>query len=352
MQGKRRNVTIVEVAEMADVSIGTVSRHLNELPVRRPNRDRIEQAIAALGYRRNAQAAAMKTDKTHMIGLLVPGFDDFHARILEQLTKAIRRTKRALLTYCHGHDPETFGEALDFFAEQRVDALIIDGPRFTDLQIDDLTRQRIPIVLYNDVVKGVAADRVVVDNFKASYLAVRHLIDIGHRRIAILPGWESDSTARLRSEGFEAAMREQGLPIEPSYLCPGDWGPDQAYVSTKALFALSEPPTAIFASNYQIAVGALTWLKEQGLRVPDDLSLVSFDDVALFRLHEAGITAIAQPLARIAESIADLLVLRLTAPQDDAPRTVTLDCDLILRGSTRRPAAPKQTTTPSDRWRA
>ena len=341
--GRNRSATIVDVAALANVAIGTVSRHLNGFPIRRSNRDQIERAIAELGYRRNAVAAAMKTDKTHMIGLLVPAFDDFHARILEQLTISIRRTKRALLTYCHSNDPETFGEALDFFATQRVDALIIDGPRFTNRQIEDLTKMGIPIVLYNDVTSGLTADRVVVDNFKASFLAVRHLIDIGHQKIAILQGRETDSTARLRLEGYEAAMREQGLMIDPSYKLPGDWGPDQAYASTKALLALPEPPTAIIASNYQIAVGVLTWLKERNLKVPDDLSLISFDDVTLFRLHDAGITALAQPLTRIAESITDLLVLRLTTPHDGVARTITLDCDLILRGSTRRPAVTKQT---------
>jgi LacI family transcriptional regulator len=347
-QPRKRSATIVDVANSANVAIGTVSRHLNGLPVRRGNRNQIEQAIADLGYRRNAVAAAMKTDKTHMIGLLVPGFDEFHAQVLQRLAQSIRRTERALVTYCHSNDPKIFREALDFFAGQRVDALIIDGTYIAGNELHDVGRT-VPVVFYNDVIAGVSADRVVVENLKASCRAVNHLIDLGHEKIAILCGNQRDSSARQRLQGFEKAMHDRGLKIDPDYIGTGDWGADSAYAKMKTLMSLPTPPTALFASNYQIAVGALTWLKEQGLKVPDDLSLVSFDDVAAFRLHEAGITAIAQPIARIAESITDLLLLRLNSPHDGVTHTATLDCDIILRGSARRLDPPQAGRRPSRR---
>ena len=124
---RRRQPTIVDVAKMADVAIGTVSRYLNGFSVRRANRDQIEEAIDKLGYKRNAVAAAMKTDLTHVIGFMVPTFDEFHGATLEYLSRTIRRTGRALLTYCHGADPRVMEEALYFFATQRIDALIMTG---------------------------------------------------------------------------------------------------------------------------------------------------------------------------------------------------------------------------------
>lgn len=337
VNGHKRQTTIIDVAEMADVAIGTVSRYLNGLSVRRPNRDRIEQAIAALGYRRNAVASAMKTDKTHIIGLLVPAFDEFHSLVLESLARSVRRTSRALLTYCHSNEPRLFRDALEFFGTQRIDALVMDATYIAYDEVDELARQGVPVVFYNNYVSGIAADRVVVENLKASYRAVTHLIDLGHTRVAMLTGDLRDSSARLRLEGYQTALRDRGVAIEPRYAAgPSDWGPVRAYAAMRSLMTLPQPPTAVFTSNYQIAVGALTWLKEQGLKVPDDLSLVSFDDVALFRLHDAGVTAIAQPLARIAEIITDLLVARLSRPDEHVAQTIVLGCDLILRGSTRR----------------
>ena len=332
----KRAATITDVAELAGVAVGTVSRYLNGFAVRRSNQNQVEDAIAKLQYRRNALAAAMKTDKTHIIGFLVPSFDEFHGLVLETLARSVRSTSRALLTYCHSNEPREFHDALGFFASQRVDALIMDGTHVTYPEVDALTRQGVPVLIYNNDVEGIAANRVMVDNFQASYRAVSHLIDLGHSRIAILTGDLRDSSAKLRLAGYEAALRDRGLPLDPAYTKgPNNWGTDRAAAVLHTLMTLPTPPTAIFSSNYQIAIGALTWLKARGLRVPDDLSLVSFDDVALFRLHEAGITAIAQPHTRIAESITDMLVAALTNADGRVPHTITLDCDLILRGSTR-----------------
>jgi LacI family transcriptional regulator len=275
-----------------------------------------------------------------MIGFLVPAFDDFHAVMLEHLARSVRRTGRALLTYCHGGDPRIIAEALDFFAAQRVDALIMDGVAEVYDRVDDLIAHDVPIIFYNNDVRGLAADRVMVENARASHRAVSHLIDLGHRRIGILTGDLHNSSGVERLAGYHQALAEHGVPIVPELNVVGNWKPDGGYHAIKRMMQTDEPPTAIFSSNYGMAIGALGWLKEQGLKVPDDLSLVSFDDVALFRLHEAGITAVAQPLAKIADTITDILVERLADPTDHHSRTVRLECDIILRGSTRRLLTP------------
>ncbi len=337
---RRRPPTIADVAATADVAIGTVSRFLNGHEIRRANREAIEAAIDKLSYRRNAVAAAMKTDLTHMIGLLAPVFDDYHATMVERLAVTIRSTGRALVMYCHGGDRRIMAEALDFFAAQRVDALIMDGvPEVRD-RVDRLLAHGIPIVLYNNDMPGVAADRVLVENRRDSFRAVSHLLDLRHERVAILTGDLRDTSGRHRLEGYEAALAAHGIPLDPAYVVDADWKVEKGYQATKQLMELPRPPTAIFASNYGMAIGALGWLKDNGRRVPDDLSLVSFDDVALFRLHEAGITAVSQPLQRIADSITDLIVSRLGDAKTRAPRTIVLDCDVILRGSTRRLLVP------------
>jgi LacI family transcriptional regulator len=334
--GRRRGATVIDVAKAANVAIGTVSRYLNGQTIRRSNREQIEQAIQELGYRRNVAAASIRTDLTHMIGFLVPTFDEFHARMLEHLANSVRRTGRALLTYCHGGDPRIVAEALDFFAAQRVDGLVMDGTAEVYDRVDDLIEHDVPIIFYNNDVRGLAADRVMVENQRASHRIVSHLIDLGHRRIGILTGDPRNSSGIERLAGYEQALRDRGIAIEPALAARGNWVIDGGYEATKRLMTSDNPPTAIFSANYGMAIGALSWLKENGRHVPDDVSLASFDDVPVFRLYEAGVTTVAQPVAKIAETITDILVERLADPSSGVTRSVVLECDIILRGSTRR----------------
>ena len=329
-------LTIIDVAKTAKVAVGTVSRYLNGQAIRRSNREMIEQAIQDLGYRRNAATASIRTDLTHMIGFLVPTFDEYHAHMLEHLAHSVRRTGRALLTYCHGGDPRVVAEALDFFAAQRVDALVMDGTAEVHDSVDDLIEHDIPIIFYNNDVRGLAADRVMVENQRASHRIVSHLLDLGHTRIGILTGDPRNSSGIERLAGYEQALRDRGIAVDPALSARGNWRMDGGYEATKRLMTSGNPPTALFSANYGMAIGALSWLKENGRRVPDDVSLASFDDVPVFRLYEAGITAVAQPVATIADTITDILVERLSEPPSGTTHNVVLECNIILRGSTRR----------------
>lgn len=338
----RRQPTIVEVAERAGVAIGTVSRYLNGQPIRVGNRDQIEAAIRELGYRRNALAAAMKSDLSNMVGFLVPRLSEFHAPVLEHLSLLLRKQGRALLTYCHNDDTASVIDLLDFFDSHRVDCLIMDGRLDALDRIRDFVRNGTPVIFYDNDVPGLSVDRVFVENRSASYRAVSHLLDIGHTRIAVLTGDTNNWTGRERYEGYRQAMLGRGLEIDPDYVLDTHWSEDEAFSGMLRLLTLPKPPTALFCCNYNMSVGAIRMIKEHGLKIPGDISLVSFDDVPLFRLHEAGITAVAQPIAKIAETISNLVSLRLS-PRGAAlsAHTTVLDCDIILRGSTRRLITPE-----------
>ena len=337
--GRRRQPTIVEVADRAGVAIGTVSRYLNGHPVRRSNRDQIEQAIGELGYRRNAIAAAMKGDLTNTVGFLVPSISEFHAAVLDKLSHEMRRAGRALITYSHAAEPRSVSEALDFFAAHRVDCLVMDGRRDVDDRINELISSGTPVVFYDNGWPGLPVDRVIVENRASSFRAVTHLLDIGHTRIAVLTGNIEDWNGRERFEGYRQAMLSRGIDLNPDYILDTHWNEAQAHSGVLKLLSLAEPPTALFCCNYNMGIGALRLLRERGLRVPDDISLISFDDVPLFQL--SGITAIAQPVEEIAETIASIVALRLSERGvSHEPHTITLNCNIILRGSTRRLLTP------------
>ena len=339
-RNRKRAPTIVDVARLAGVAIGTVSRHINGFTVRRANRDQIERAIAELGFRRNASAVAVKTATTHIVGFLVPSLSEFHAALLEQLTRKMRLRRRAVLTYFHDLQPASMAEGLEFFASHRVDALVVDGEDAIRDHLIPYIDDGLAVVLYDNDVAGLPVDRVFSDNRPASRRIVNHLIDLGHRRIGTLHGALTDSAARERLDGYYDALAAHGIAPDPSLVVPGAWRERTAYERAADLMRRPEPPTAIFSANYNMTIGLLTWLNENGVRIPDDVSLVSFDDVPALRVHNPGITTVAQPLEQMAETISEIIDERLNAPEQPGLQQVRLDCDIILRGSTRRLPPP------------
>ena len=338
--GTPRQATVVDVAEAAGVAVGTVSRYMNGHTIRAGNRDRIERAIGDLGYRRNAVASAMKTSISNMVGLMVPALSEFHAGLLEQLSHRIRRTGRAVISYSHEADPRSIVEGLEFFASHRVDALILDGSGASREQLVRYANAGFNLVFYDNDVEGVPADRVFVENRKASARAVDHLIELGHERIATITGSLHNSAGALRHAGYRDAMAAAGLPLDPALVIEGHWQEARGYSAGRQLFALERPPTAIFSANYNMTIGLLTWMREHDLRTPRDVSVISFDDVPAFTVHEPGITAVDQPVGKIADAITTILGTRFQQPAVMGRHTVMIDCDIILRGSTRRLRRP------------
>lgn len=333
---KRKRPTINDVAEQAGVAVGTVSRYLNGQDIRKANRQQIELAIENLGFMRNAAAAAMKSETTGIIGFLVPTFDEFHASLLNHLSAIFRQTNRTMLTYSHENDARLLREAMNFFVAQRVDALVMAGLPMAEEVLGSYGDSAIPVIVYNNDVKAPMVDRVFVDNAKAVDRAISHLIDVGHRRVALCSGLETESSAIQRRLGYETALARQSIPLLPQYIFQGDWNVESGYSAAQTFMALPQPPTAIFSANYRMTTGILEWMREHQRQTPRDVAIVSFDDVDLFRLYDEGITAIAQPIGQIAEALANYAITRINNPEVPDIRSRTLECSIILRGSSRR----------------
>lgn len=337
VQTLKKPPTIVDVAQTAGVAIGTVSRYLNGLPIRNSNRLPIEQAIDELGYRRNLVAVSMKRQTTQMVGLMVPTLSEFHGGLLEQLSRRLRATGRAVLCYCHDLEANSIEDGLEFFASHRVEAVVMDGLVTAQSVIERYVEDGLAIVLYDNDVPNVSADRVFTTNRRSSQRLVSHLADLGHTRIATICGSFNDSAARERRDGYLDALLAHGLPVRDEYLVPGNWNEAGAYAAIRDLWQLEERPTAVFSANYNMTMGALRWLRENDVDIPADLSLVSFDDVPAWSIHPAGITAIDQSLDSLAEAIVSILLERLQSGPISGRRTLVVDANIILRGSARSP---------------
>jgi LacI family transcriptional regulator len=335
---RRKHATIVDVADAAGVAVGTVSRYLNGQPIRNANRLPIEEAIADLGFRRSSVAVSMKTQTTGIIGLMIPAYSEFHASLHESLARRVRQAGRALICYSHDRDAASIARGFEFFTGHRVDAIVLDGDEGARPILQRQVEDGLIAILYDHDLLGITADRVFMENLKSSKRLVDHLVELGHRRIATIHGLLENTGGRERLDGYLQSLNAHGVTVNPDYIVPGFWIEEGGYAGIRDLMSLPEPPTALFSANYNMTIGALRWLREHELTVPRDLSIVSFDDVPAFSVHPAGITAVAQPTERFAESIAQLLDERLSSGRAPQRRTLRIGGNVTLRGSARPPA--------------
>lgn len=333
---RARPATIIDVAQAAGVAVGTVSRYINGLPIRGGNRERIAQVIEELGYRRNSAAASIKTNVTHIVGMLVPAVSEFHAALLDQLTRRMRQTGRAVLCYCHDTEPAAMMEGLEFFAGHRVDAVVMDGNQELGQRLAPYIEEGMQVILYDNDLPDLPADRVFVENRRISKRLVDHLLDLGHERVATIHGDLHDSVGRERLAGYREALAAHDVVEIPELVIDGRWNEQRGYGCMGDLMALPNPPTAVFGANYNMTIGALRWLREHNVSIPGDISVVSFDDVPAFSVHSPGITAVGQPVDKLAETIVGLLSERLHNRDILSKRMIRIDADITLRGSTRR----------------
>lgn len=334
MSGK--SPTIHDVAAHADVAVGTVSRYLNGETVREGNRQRIEVAIEELSFRRNNAAAAIRRSKTNAVGFILTSFDEFHANVLKRVSEMMRQRGYMVVPYVFGDQDRDADQILDFFGSVRVDGLIASGDIGLVDKIADLQQLNIPRIIYNNDIYGQEVDRVLLNDRKASAKAARHLIEMNHRRIGILKGASEDSTARDRYQGAAEAIQSAGLSHEPARDVAGNgWSEQHGYLGMKDFWERDERPSAVFCSNYLLALGAIRYLLEETIEIPQDMSLVSYGDASHFPLMGNGITALRLPVEQVAESICHMFFSRLGGDDTPLTRTITHECDLIVRGSVR-----------------
>ncbi|MGH2618814.1 MAG: LacI family DNA-binding transcriptional regulator [Thermomicrobiales bacterium] len=329
--------TIRDVALRSGVSPMTVSRVVNgSARVRPATRERVEAAIAALGYVPNHLARGLTRQKTSAIGLIVPDFaDPFFTLILRGAEDVARRAGfRVILCNTDG-DVDREDAYLEDMVAHRVAGLLI-AP-VSDRSRGNLRRlgqHRVPFVLIDRSIPGVETDVVQGDSIDGARQLTAHLIARGHRRIAHITEPREVSTARDRLRGYRDALTDAGIPFDPQLVVEAKSATRAGgYDATRALLSRAVAPTAIFAVNNLAAVGAVMAIREQGLEIPDDLAVVCFDDIELAAILCPFLTVMAQPAETFGTLGAQLLLDRIAGRTPERRRRVVLPADLIIRVS-------------------
>ena len=329
-----QKVTIRDIARHAGVSVATVSRVLNNtVPVARSKRVAVMNAVEALGYRPNVVAQELARGHTQAVGILPQGIaNPFYSRLLKGVEQGLRGSAYYPL-FASGEQPAEQASALDLLLSHRVEALILMGGHIPDDEVLAVAR-RLPVVTIGRTIRGLERRCVRVENHEGAYKATRHLRDLGHTRIAHITGlpWHADAIARL--EGYQRALRDTGVEVDPALVVEGDFEEQSGLAGTEKLIQSGVPFTAIFAGNDQMAYGAGLALFRRDLRVPRDVSIVGFDDQPSAAYMWPPLTTIRQPAVEMGIATARALLDELRGRGFVQP---TFHTDLVLRASTAPP---------------
>lgn len=334
-QESHGRVTLHDVAEAAGVSKSTVSRILDERLPRSESETakRVRQVAKDLGYMRDVAAASLRRGKTMTIGVVVPRLTDtVMAMLYEALAHACTRTGQFAVVATTDDEPKADRIAAQTLLQRGVDGLVLSTARLDDDFPDELAARGVPFVLAlrtdGKSLSSVADDRL------GGYLATRHLLDLGHRRIGLIAGPAYASSSRGRVEGYRDAMAEAGAPVDPAWIVGSSFGIDSGAEAAEALMRLDPRPTAIFAVNDNTAIGALSAVRAAGLSVPEDVSLVGYNDIPVISRLAVPITSVRVPFDQIAAAALDLLATDPGSPRD---RLRVATPTLIPRRSSTRP---------------
>jgi LacI family transcriptional regulator len=324
-----------DVARQAGVSITTVSHVINNSrAVSNGARQRVETAMLELGYKPNTLARSLRRQQTHTIGMIVPdSANPFFAEIARGIEDAsFKQNYNVVLCNTEG-DLEKQISYTNVLIQNQVAGIVFVAAGVSTELVEDLQRRQVPLVVVDREVPDVAVDTVLTDHYQGGRLATQHLVDLGHRRIACIPAGSELSPSSDRVTGYQDVLRENGLAVDEALIVRGDFQYKSGFEAAQQLLALAEPPTAVFASNDLMAVGCISAATQQGLRVPEDLSVVGFDDVRLASFTNPPLTTIAQPKREIGTLAVEMLLTRindLSAPI----RYERLDTELQVRRST------------------
>lgn len=325
-------MTIRDVAARAGVSIATVSKVLNgRWGVAAATSERVRQVIDELGYEASLVAQSLRNHQTNVIGILVADLEPFSTELLKGAADVIRGTGYELVVYSAG------GQARDHAGWERryltrLSGTLIDGAVLVTPTVVE-AHYGAPVVAVDPHTGPSDMPTIDSDNLRGAELAVDHLVGLGHRRIGMLTGRRDLQSALLREQGYRAAMSAAGIDVDERLVVEGAYEPEVAAEQARQLLASAHRPTAIFAANDLSAIAAMQVAAELGIRVPDELSVVGFDNIPESALCAPPLTTVEQPIRQMGQEAVDMLI-RLIRGATVEPTHVRLATRLVVRQST------------------
>ncbi len=340
MSAANRKVTIVEVAAAAGVSFGTVSRVINgDAHVRPETRQRVLEAMRALHFTANRQARRLAGGRSNSVGVLVPDLGTgYIGEIVRGIDTELSLSGYDLILYTTHRAPAKEAEYVANLVQDMVDGLLLVLPRSPTDYLSTLAQRGFPFVLIDHQGMGADCAAVGAANWQGAYNAADALIRMGHRRIGFITGALDLGAAVDRLDGFQTALRAHHIPYEPELIYPGTFHQTDGYTGACHFLDLTQPPTLIFASNDVMAMAAMDAVRERGLRVPEDISVVGFDDIPQASLVRPALSTVRQPLEQMGRMAVQMLMEIFRDP-GVPPRRIELPTELILRDSTAPPKA-------------
>lgn len=346
--GARRAVTITDVAREAGVSIATVSRVVNRgYGVADATAARVQKVIDDLGYESNLVARSLRSTRTNVIGFLSSDFEPFSAGVLQGAARAVRGTGYDLVLYSTGAEAGADSRGWEQRHLSRIGGSLTDGTILVTpwvTEVDSAT----PVVAVDPKAGATDIPTVVSENRQGAILAVEHLLGLGHRRIGFVAGRADLESGQQRLEGYYEALRTAGVVVDDELVERGDYDPDTAAGSVRRLLSRPDRPTAIFAANDVSAIRAIVVAREFGLRVPEDLSVVGFDNIPFAAEVAPPLTTVDQSIEQLGYEAVQLLIRLIEDPKTD-PVHVTLPTALVVRESTQLLANTTRSTTDLDK---
>ncbi len=336
--------TIGDVAERAGVSKMTVSRVINQSGYSsQATRERVEQAIAELGYVPNALARSLRFKKTRTLALVITDITNPFFTTVARGVEDVASEQGFSVMFCNTDESrDEEARYLNVLAQKQVDGVLLVPSRSAPDSARYLSARKVPFVVIDRRIPGISVDTVRGNSFQGAYALTQHLIALGHQRIAVLSGPQAVTTGSDRILGYREAMEEAGLAIEEGLILSASFTAQGGYRMAGLALAQTPRPTALLAGNNFIAFGALRYLQETGLRAPDDLSVVTFDDLPEAINFDPFLTAAAQPAYEMGQRATTLLLERLANPGPYTAQEIVMPVRLMIRRSSGPPPASQR----------
>jgi LacI family transcriptional regulator len=329
--------TIKDVASAADVSVATVSHVINGTRyVSEELKERVHTAMAELGYRPNTLARSLRSGQSKTIGMIVPDVSNlFFAEIGRAIEDFGFENGYSVILCNSDNNLKKQSSYVDTLITKQVDGVIFISAGDSEEHLASLQQAGVPVVVADRDVPPGSADVVLLNNELGGYLATRHLLELGHRRIACVSGPYDLPSSADRIDGCYAAFDEFGVTLNPDWLLSGDFQSQSGDESMTELLNMPERPTAVFVFNDMMAIGAMNAVRRMGLRIPADVSIVGFDNIALAASVYPPLTTVAQPTQEIATTVCEILFSRIQDKYIEAKHErIVIDPHLVIRSTT------------------